>query len=260
MRSKTSNKVSAIVPVYNEEKTLDKVITTLITHPLINEVIAINDGSTDNSWPLLQEFKDRVVLINFKKNHGKGYVLATGIKKAKNPIVFFCDADLVNLDHRHIDQVIMPLLQNKAEAILGYPNSVNLYPIFANLTGERAYRKADLVPLIKEMKTTRFGVEVFLNKKFKNRQVLKIPLHNLRGLYKYEKQSTITATKEYIKAFLEISKEIIKTEKILPEDISLLAKMRQVSSLKELKTYMKLLQNKKLRQLLNSYFHYLSRR
>jgi len=53
--SKTQKTISAIVPVYNEDKTVAKVVETLLNNPLINEVICVNDGSTDKSLTILKK-------------------------------------------------------------------------------------------------------------------------------------------------------------------------------------------------------------
>jgi len=88
---KKQRTVSAVVPVFNEEKTVAGVIKTLLENALIDEVICINDGSTDKSLSILKEFKDKIQLINLKENQGKGYALVEGIKKAKGEIVVFID-------------------------------------------------------------------------------------------------------------------------------------------------------------------------
>ena len=95
-------KVSAIVPGFNEEKTISKVVDCLLKSPEIKEVIAINDGSTDKTLTILKRFKSQIKLIDLKKNQGKGYALTAGINQAKNEVLMFMDADLVNLKQRVI--------------------------------------------------------------------------------------------------------------------------------------------------------------
>ncbi|NMB91821.1 glycosyltransferase [candidate division WWE3 bacterium] len=250
---KTQEFVSAIVPVFNEEKTVAGVVEALLKSPLINEVICINDGSTDGTLSVLRKYKDKIQLINFKDNKGKGYALVEGIKKAKGEIVSFIDADLTNLSDNHIETLLEPVLGNKFRAVLGYPSNGWIPDVFSNLTGERVYYKKDLVPYLEEMTKTRFGVEVFLNNLFTENETKKIPLKKLRGLYKYEKRSSVNAFREYLGEAVEIAREIGKREGLIPEDYQAIAKVSKATSFKELRIRIKGVANKNVRHFLEKY-------
>lgn len=88
--------VSIIVPVYNCEKFLKRCMDSLVNQTLKNiEIICINDGSTDSSLKILQEYKDkddRIVLIN-KDNEGQSKARNIGIELAKGEYIGFVDAD-----------------------------------------------------------------------------------------------------------------------------------------------------------------------
>ena len=62
--------VSAIVPVFNEEKAVGEVIATLLRSNQFAEIICINDGSSDNSRKILESYGKKIKLINFKNNKG----------------------------------------------------------------------------------------------------------------------------------------------------------------------------------------------
>jgi glycosyltransferase involved in cell wall biosynthesis len=209
--------VSAIVPVYNEEKTISKVVSTLLKNNLIDEVICINDGSTDTSIDVLNRFKEKIEIIDLKKNQGKGFALSVGIKQAKGEVVAFIDADLTNLSDDHIRELLTPILNNETRGVVGYPSSVkgsllNPLSIFA---GERAYYKKDLISHVEEMAKTRFGVEVFLNHLFNKNEIKKVPLNNLKGLFKHEKRRPSNTFTEYHGELLEIVKEVIRQKGFL---------------------------------------------
>lgn len=68
-------KVSCIVPVYNEAKRVLAVLDALIHHEMIDEIIVVNDGSTDDSELLLKEVKG-IKFITYTKNKGKTQALA----------------------------------------------------------------------------------------------------------------------------------------------------------------------------------------
>ena len=90
--------LSIIVPIYNEEKTIKEVLTSLIklkeTLQSI-EIIVVNDGSTDNSLKILNENHNLYDhLINNSQNKGKGNAVKSALEKASGKYITFQDADL----------------------------------------------------------------------------------------------------------------------------------------------------------------------
>ncbi|MDR1327629.1 MAG: glycosyltransferase [Heliobacteriaceae bacterium] len=86
-------KVSVIVPVYNSELYLEKTLESLINQTLKDiEIICINDGSTDGSDKILEQYADRITVIN-QENSGQGAARNTGIEAAKGEFIAFMDAD-----------------------------------------------------------------------------------------------------------------------------------------------------------------------
>ena len=90
--------LSIIVPIFNEEKTVHKVLTNLLklkeTIQSI-EIIVVNDGSTDNSLKILNENNDLYdCLINNLQNKGKGNAVKSALEKASGKYITFQDADL----------------------------------------------------------------------------------------------------------------------------------------------------------------------
>ena len=96
-------KLSFVIPVLNEEHTLEKLFFGIKeavkkTRYKDFEVIFIDDGSTDSSWLVIETLKDNytnnIVAIKFRKNFGKSLALYTGFLKAQGDLVFTMDADL----------------------------------------------------------------------------------------------------------------------------------------------------------------------
>jgi glycosyltransferase involved in cell wall biosynthesis len=246
--------VSAIVPVFDEETTIKKVVEALLASNLIDEVICVNDGSSDDSLAILVTFGELITLIDLKQNQGKGNALATGIREAQCEIVAFFDADLANLSDRHINTLLDPILNGKACAVLGYPTKESTRStVFGNLTGERAYYRHDLLPLLAEMETTRFGIEVLLNETFREPAPMKVALTGLRGLYKYEKYPPAKAMREYMGEVTEIAQEIGRREGLLSEDRQIIAELKEVMDLDALKIRIAKIRNASIRQYLEEY-------
>lgn len=247
--------VSAIVPVFNEEKTVSGVLDVLLDNSLIDEVICVNDGSTDGSLKIIKSYKDKIRIINVTSNKGKGFALSEGIKMALGNIVVFIDADLVNLSNKHLEKLIDPMLKGKARAVLGYPYRNDYIPdIVSKLTGERAYYRKDLLPFLEGMSKTRFGVEVFLNGLFDDKETRKIPLKQLKGLFKYQKRSLPKdALREYLNEAVEIAREIGKREKWLLKDKVVVERLRNARTITELKSRVEQIYNKSVKQFFEKY-------
>ncbi len=111
--------VSALVPVYNEEKTAAILLNKLLAVPVVTEVIVVNDGSTDNSWEVLQSIKSpKIKLFNMEKNSGKTAAIRRAIQEATGDVLFFQDADL-EYDPDEIESVLEPILNDTADVVYG---------------------------------------------------------------------------------------------------------------------------------------------
>src|SRR3989344_2587208 len=91
-------KLSIIMPVYNEEKTLLQIYHKVKNTKLNNiekEIVIIDDCSTDSSWNIIKEIKDlNVKKVKHKKNIGKGGAIKTGLKHASGDYIIIQDGDL----------------------------------------------------------------------------------------------------------------------------------------------------------------------
>lgn len=118
-------KVSIIVPIYNVEKYLKRCLDSLVNQTLNDiEIICINDGSTDGSLEILNEYgrrDDRIVIIN-QENSGLSATRNKGIDIAKGQFIGFVDSDdWVSKDY--FEKLYNSAIQNEAEIAVGgdYP-------------------------------------------------------------------------------------------------------------------------------------------
>ena len=87
-------KLSIIIPVYNVEKYISKCLDSILNQSFEDfEVICINDGSTDNSLTILQEYKSKGIIVIDKQNEGSGIARNVGVDIAKGEYLFFVDGD-----------------------------------------------------------------------------------------------------------------------------------------------------------------------
>jgi len=87
-------KVSFIIPVFNEENTIEKVLDRVLSLSVDKEVIAVNDGSADKTREMLNNYVDKITIINLEENIGRGGAILKGLEIAKADAVAFLDADL----------------------------------------------------------------------------------------------------------------------------------------------------------------------
>ncbi|HLD89393.1 MAG TPA: HAD-IB family phosphatase [Candidatus Nanoarchaeia archaeon] len=108
-------KVSLVIPAYNEEKTIRKVVETAKKVTQLTEIIVVDDGSTDNTY---KEIKNLGIHIyRHKTNMGKGAAISTGISKAKGDVIVFLDADIQNVSPRKITALFRPIMNGEADFV-----------------------------------------------------------------------------------------------------------------------------------------------
>ena len=110
---KKYQKVSVIIPAYNEEDTVAKVVEVVNNVSFVDEIIVVNDGSTDNTEE--EAIKAGAIVINHESNKGKGEALYTGYSQAECDIIAFIDADIYNLTSKKVESMIKPILLGEAE-------------------------------------------------------------------------------------------------------------------------------------------------
>jgi len=114
-KSRKKPLVSVIIPAYNEKKTIRKVVLAALKAKHVDEVVVVDDGSTDGTAKQIKDLE--VKIVRHKKNRGKGQAIKTGIKHSKGEIILFLDADLKNITPDKIEKLINPLLKNKADFV-----------------------------------------------------------------------------------------------------------------------------------------------
>jgi len=185
-----NKKVSVVIAAYNEEPRIAMVLSVLEGHPLVGEVIVVNDGSIDKTSEIAKRFN--VVLIENKINMGKTLSIKRGLEKSKNEVILFLDADLVGLTKQNINDLVDPVLDGQVEwTISRRSNSYGLvkYPLVKIdwISGERAIKKYLLNdPLIWSKPELGYSLETLMNKSLIDRGATfkSINLPNLKTVFK----------------------------------------------------------------------------
>lgn len=187
----TSNGVktlSIIIPVFNEQATIKKIITAVEQHipaGYVGEIIVVDDGSRDKTKNILKEMEQNgnYTILYHGKNQGKGVAMRSGFAAAHGDFIVIQDADL-EYDPADIQLLIGPLANNKADIVYGSrfmggaPHRVLFFwhylgnkflTMLSNMctnlnltdmeTGYKAFSKEALEKIYPLLESNRFGIE-----------------------------------------------------------------------------------------------------
>lgn len=159
-------KVAAIVPAYNEEQRISRVLEVLCELSDIDEVIVVDDGSEDNTSEVA--LSHGVKVIKNEENLGKGGAMQAGIDGSDADILLFIDADLVGLKDGHITDLLEPVKSGRAEMSVGVFTGGRLRTdisqrMFPFISGQRAVKRS-FIESMNGLSMARYGVELAITK------------------------------------------------------------------------------------------------
>ena len=124
-------RISAVIPAYNEEKTVGAVIEAVKTAGFFEQIIVVSDGSTDNTAKAARSAGAEVVEL--ESNQGKGTAVAAGLAKTDSPLVCFLDADLVGLRSEHLQKMAEPVLSGRWVMSVGMVDRGSVFNFLSGL-------------------------------------------------------------------------------------------------------------------------------
>ncbi len=158
--------VTCVVPAFNEGARIGAVLRVLSSHPLIDRIIVVDDGSTDETLSVARTFAT-VEVVALRTNSGKTRAVAIGLARAATPFVLLVDADLEGLSAPALTALIRPVLGGSADlAISLRGNAPGLWHRIGldYISGERIFRRDLVAGRLAELgRLPRFGFEVWLN-------------------------------------------------------------------------------------------------
>ena len=205
MNNEFKMKISIIIPAYNEEKTISKIVKQVKqanTGKISKEIIIVDDFSADNTRDILKKIKDKSIKISYHdKNRGKGAAIRTALKQATGDLILIQDADL-EYSPSEYKRLLKPILENKTKVVYGSrlevirKNLKNMYKLhyFGNMfltivtntlyraritdmeTGYKLFRKEVLEGI--NLRATRFDFEPEITAKIlkKGYEIHEVPI------------------------------------------------------------------------------------
>jgi len=209
-------KISCIIPTYNEEPRIKNVLEIVANHPLIDEIIVVDDGSIDNTQNIVKKFEN-VKLIVHSKNQGKSMAIYTGVRESNGEFIFLLDADLLGLTSSNIATLIEPVSSGIADISISLRrNTPWVWKLIGidYISGERVFPKKMLKDNLEKIRSLPgFGLEIFINNVIiANKYRIKIvKWNNVDSPYKHKKHGFWIGIKGEFKMY----KHIFKTAGIL---------------------------------------------
>ena len=194
--------LSVVIPVYNEEATLEAILARVCAVPIRKGIVLVDDYSQDKSAEIIESLKQKyaddpmnvIQSYNHGRNRGKGAAIRTGFERVTGDIVIIQDADL-EYDPSEYPRLIQPLVEGKADVVYGsrflgdQPHRVLYYwhylgnkfltmlsNCFTNLnltdmeTCFKVFRREAIEDMLPTLKQDRFGIEPELTAKIARRQ------------------------------------------------------------------------------------------
>jgi len=196
--------VSAVVPAFNEAPRIVNVLSFLQSCADVHEIVCVDDGSEDKTSEIVKNKFPDVKLITLPQNKGKGNAVAVGIENATCDVVLLVDADLMGLKPEHIGNLLRPMLEGECDIVVSVRDYWSDSIIFRSLSGERAYKRKDLLPHLEKIKKLGFKLELYLNYTFCEKKVKTVLLEGVYNPLKWQKMQTNTG----LKSHMDVTKEI----------------------------------------------------
>lgn len=206
--------VVAIIPAYNEEKTIGAVLKTLTQLKVLDEIIVISDGSTDNT--VLEAKKYNVEVIELKQNQGKTKAIFLGVNNSNADTILMLDADLIGLTPKHVIALINPVLSGEYDMSIGVFRHGRGATDFAQkiapfLSGQRAINRK-VFEKLQSYHVKDYGIEMALTQVAEKEKirVKQVELWDLTHVMKEEKRGILIGLLSRIKMYWDVIFSAIK--------------------------------------------------
>ncbi|MDP3059021.1 MAG: glycosyltransferase [bacterium] len=201
-----------VIPAFNEQMTIGQVVAVAKSCSLVNEVVVVSDGSTDDT--VAEATKAGARVLAMKENVGKGGAMKIGIDNTDSDVVLFLDADLIGLTKQQVSLLLAPVLAGEVSVSIGIFAHGRIMTDFAQmitpfLSGQRAITRK-LLNEIPDFSDSGWGVEVALSRYIEENNILtaEVILDNVTQVTKEEKIGLYKGLLSRLQMYFVILKKI----------------------------------------------------
>lgn len=206
--SDAAHRIALIIPAYNEEHHISRVLDVARQSPLFERIIVVDDGSEDATAEVAGSFKGVDVIS--QPNRGKAGAMKTGVDATDEDILLFLDADLRGLTTAHIADLVAPVVEGRCDMSMGlfygppHPSRW-AHRLSPGLSGQRAVKR-EVFGLLNDYGSLGFGIETAFTK-LARRGMIKMERVRLEGVSQYmkeEKHGFKNGAKLRVRMFYEV--------------------------------------------------------
>lgn len=207
--------VSVVVPAYNEADRIGAVLEPLVRSPSVDEVIVIDDGSDDGTAEVARCYP--VQVVSLPTNRGKAAALDEGVKRARNDVLLFLDADLVGLRTEHIERLITSYHPEDVDMVVGVFSNGRVNTDLAQkinpfASGQRVLGKTLWERAKENVDEMDYGIEIALSKLAAKEgwRREKVKLDGVTHILKEEKRGFTKGVLDRLKMYGDMIKWLVK--------------------------------------------------
>lgn len=214
-------KVVCLIPAFNEERRILNVLEVVKNSELIDEIYVIDDGSEDDTSKVARNAG--VNVLRLPQNKGKTYAIFFGVENTQSDVVLMLDADLINLKVEHIENLLLPVLEDKVDMTIGVFSQGRFATDLAQrispfLSGQRAIKRWVFDKILESNKnigTLGYAMEIILTQYAKklNIKVLNVELPNVSHVMKEEKLGLFKGAQHRMRMYSDIIKGYVNLKK-----------------------------------------------
>ncbi len=211
----SKRRVALIIPAYNEEQRIGKVLDAAVRCELADEIVVVCDGSTDHTADVASLYA-KVKVVDLQQNVGKAGAMAMGVANCESELICFVDADLSGLRPEHIVKIVTPVILGHCDMCIGIFRggkflSDSAQRVSPYLSGQRCCTREffESIPFLAEM---RFGIEVTMNTLARRQRlrVQRVVLHGLSNNLKERKFGIVKGATARAKMYAEIGRAMVR--------------------------------------------------